>query len=477
MKIVAVDIGTSRIKTACFDEAGRMSHLLCRRLDRAASPETQEAEEWFAVAAELLKELTAALGTSADAVVLTGNMHALLGVDGGGLPVAPAVLWSDNSAQAESEELNARYGERLLARYGNRSIPVFTLPKILRMKRNSPELYRRAATFMQSKDFIAFRLTGRRVTDPTDASGVLGMDLGAGAWDREFFAELGVDAAKLPEILPSAAVCGQVTCAAAARTGLAPGTPVVIGTGDLASAAAGSGADSDTISLTLGTAGQLLAVGRKGTGRALAGRLFVFAHADPEAELYLGSVPSGGFSFEWLAKVHNLTVPEFFRLAGSVPLSEELPEFLPYLLGRGAPYMDYTPCGAWRGLCADHTAAELCRAAVFGTLAPLRQCADLLESAAGARGKIVLQALACRERAVRETAGALFRQRKYIPENSEASLLGAALVGAVGMGAYPDLAAASAAMLRDREAELPSSSVAQRLFERFMASASEFAVK
>lgn len=474
MKIVAVDIGTSRIKSACFDETGRMDHLVSRRLDRAASPETQEAEEWFAVAAELLKELTAALGTPADAVVLTGNMHALLGIDAAGEPVAPAVLWSDNSAQAESEELNARYGETLLARFGNRSIPVFTLPKILRMKRNSPELHRRAATFMQSKDFIAFRLTGRRATDPTDASGVLGMDLGTGAWDRDFFAELGIDVAKMPEILPSAAVCGRVTCAAAARTGLAAGTPVVIGTGDLASAAAGGGADSDTISLTLGTAGQLLAVGGKGAGRELAGRLFVFAHADPAEELYLGSVPSGGFSFEWLAKIHNLTVPEFFRLAESAPLSDELPEFLPYLLGRGAPYMDYAPCGAWRGLRADHTLPELCRAAVFGTLAPLRQCADLLGSAAGARGRIVLQALACREQAVRETAGALFLQRKFLPENSEASLLGAALVGAVGMGMYPDLAAASAAMVRSREAELPSEAVAQRLFARFMATASGF---
>ena len=84
MKIIAVDIGTSRIKTAAFDEIGRMSGLRSKRLDRAASPVTQDAEEWFTAAAGLLRELTAGLGDKPDAVVLTGNMHALLGLDGDG---------------------------------------------------------------------------------------------------------------------------------------------------------------------------------------------------------------------------------------------------------------------------------------------------------------------------------------------------------------------------------------------------------
>ncbi|MBO4647454.1 MAG: hypothetical protein J5806_04795 [Lentisphaeria bacterium] len=468
MNIIAVDIGTSRIKTACFDETGAMRGLLGRRLDRASSPEIQEAEQWFDAASLLLRQLTADLSVSPDAVVLTGNMHALLGIDADGKPVAPAVLWSDNSAQAESDELNARYGKILLERFGNRSIPVFTLPKILRMKRLAPDLYRRTATFMQSKDYIAFRLTGNRVTDPTDASGVLGMDLRTNTWTEDFFDDLQLDIAKLPAIVPSNSVCGHVTAEAAARTGLPQGLPVVVGTGDLASAAVGSSVDPDTISLTLGTAGQLLAAGKKGTGGKLAGQLFIFAHADPEQELYLGSVPSGGFSFEWLAHLHNISVPEFFELAGQVALSADFPLFKPYILGKGAPSMDYTPCGAWQDLRAGHTLADLCRGAVFGTLCPLRQCADLLEKVSGRRMNLILQALACREKAVRETACALFAQRKFIPENSEASLLGAAMVGAVTFNLYPDLSSAAAVMVKKRQLDFPADPVAQALFERFL---------
>ena len=465
--IIAIDLGTSRIKTAVFDETGRMTQISSRRLDRAASPDRQDAEAWFTVTADLLRELTAETGNRIDALVLTGNMHALLGIDADGDPVAPARLWSDNTAQAQADELNCRYGQTLLNKFGCRAIPVFTLPKIMQMKQEQPELYRRAEVFLQSKDFVSFRLTGSLATDPTDASGVLGMDLSTGEWDAVFFRDLDIDITKLPRILPSASVCGHVTAAAAAVTGLRAGTPVVTGSGDLSSAALGSGVNDRTVSLTLGTAGQLLATGSPGTGTKLAGKLFVFAHADPARELYLGSVPSGGFSFEWFARNHNIPMEEFFRLAQSAPLTDDLPLFYPYILGKGAPSMDYTPCGAWQGLRADHTLKELCRAAIFGTLCPLRICGDLLESCAGPRSKLVLQALACRETAVRETAGALFPQNKLLPVNSEASLLGAAVIGFTALGQYPDIAAAAEVMVKNQPVELNPVQEAERLFLRF----------
>ena len=140
------------------------------------------------------------------------------------------------------------------------------------------------------------------------------------------------------------------------------------------------------------------------------------------------------------------------RLAQSAPFTEELPVFLPYILGRGAPYMDYAPNGAWLNLKASHTLADLCRAAVFGALCPLRQCADLLEDLAGKRPDLVLQALACRENAVKASAGALFRQKKLIPANSEASLLGGAVIATTALGVYPDMESAGKAMVNNMAA-------------------------
>lgn len=467
-RILSIDIGTSRIKVAAFDEAGRMDTLLSRRLNRAAAPDTQNAAEWFDAAGALLREHTEKSEKTPDAVALTGNMHALLGVSSDSRPVAPATLWSSNIAQTESDELNARYGTLLPERFGNASIPVFTLPKILHMKRHAPERYAKTCRFLQSKDYIALCLTGNFATDPSDASGTLAMELETRQWSNSLLGDLGIDSAKMPQILPSCSICGTVTAAASTATGIPRGTPVVIGAGDLASAALGSGVNDTTLSLTLGTAGQLLGTGKPGTGKKLAGKLFVFAHADPEKELYLGSVPSGGFSFEWLANLHNISMDEFFRLAQSVPLSEEQPLFLPYILGRGAPSMDYAPNGAWLHMKASHTLPDFCRAAVFGALCPLRQCADLLEDLAGKRPNLTLQALACREAAVRETAGALFRQRKLLPANSEASLLGAAMIAMTALGVYPDLETAARTMVRSTAAEAKHTDCAERLFRRFL---------
>ena len=466
--VLAIDIGTSRIKTACFDESGCMTHLASRRLDRAASPVTQDAQQWYSVTAKLLKQTVEKLSRKPDAVVMTGNMHALLGIDKEGNPVSPALLWSDNSAQKESDFLNKHYKDALLKHCGNSSTPVFTLPKILQMQHQNKDLYRKSTTFMQSKDYISLRLTGNRVTDPVDGSGVLGMDLQSNSWMKDFFDELNIDLSKLPEIMPSASICGYVTQQAAEETGIAAGTPVITGTGDLSSAAIGSGVDNDTVSLTLGTAGQLLAVGKKNQYAELAGKLFVFANANPEQNLFLGSVPAGGFSFEWLAKLHNLTVPQFFKLAAAVPLAVDLPLFMPYILGKGAPSMDYTPCGAWLNLNASHSIEHICKGAVFGTLSPLRQCTDLLEILSGKRSKVILQALACRENAVKQTACELFLQKKYIPENSEASLLGAAVIAAVALKAHKSFSDASKNMIRHHELLCNASDTAQVLFARFL---------
>lgn len=440
MNALSIDIGTSRVKCAVFDGNGVMLALHSIRLPRASSPDLQDAQVWIDTCVSLLKKMLAMpVCPEIDVVALTGNMHALLGVDANGKPLAPARLWCDNSAIAESDELNSRYKDAFLEKTGNVSTPVFTLAKLLKMKREQPELYSHVHKFLQSKDIVAHFLTGHFVTDPVDASGTLLMELQGRRWWSGMFSELGLDQEKMPDIVPSGEICGHVTEAAAQATGLKAGVPVVIGCGDLASAALGSGVDEDSMSLTLGTAGQLLATGSPGTGRKLAGQLFVFAHCDERRELFLGSVPGGGFSFEWLASLHKLELPEFFKLASDVLHCEELPVFMPYELGRGAPYMDYTPMGAWFGLNAKHGMPELCRAAILGVLCALRQSCDLLYSLDGARQRIVLQALAAREKAVIDSACALFSGKKYISDNGEASLLGAAMLGMKGIGVFPSL--------------------------------------
>lgn len=446
--ILSIDIGTSRVKAALIDAAGKLLHLESRSVNRSQSPDTQSVEEWYVLAAECIQILMKNTAIRPDVIALTGNMHALLCLDAKGQPLAPAELWCSNSATAESDELNRRYGKEILQRTGNPVTPVFTLPKLLRMKKQNPEMYQNTAVFLQVKDYIAFRLTGKTVSDGTDSSGTLLYRLDTLQWDDELIAALGLHREKFPEVIPSASVCGTVTEHAHRETLLPQGTPVVIGSGDLSSAALGAGTDTETLSLTLGTAGQLLAVGERKKYPALAGKLFAFVHADPEVDLYLGSVPGGGFSFEWLSQnMFHCAIGDYFKTALNSN-AETLPVFMPYLLGRGAPYMDYTPCAAWHDLTAYHTDADMMKGGIYGVLSALRQSCDLLEELIHPFRKTVMQSLANRETVVRNCANALWNKwQNEIPLNPEASLLGAAIIGAVAMKIHPSFAEARKQMV------------------------------
>lgn len=463
MNIAAIDIGTSRIKCAVFSEEGNMLVLKSQRLDRAASPNQQDANIWAQSAEGMLASITPDF--SIDAVVATGNMHAFLPVDYQGNPLCDAILWSDNSSLHETEFLNKNYGSILLEKFGNPATPVFTLPKWIMANKNFAG---KSYKLLQSKDFIIQKLTGNFITDPSDASGTLAMNLKSGGWDNDFLAELGLPIDHLPEIAPSSAIAGYVSREASLKTGLKAGTPVIAGAGDLATAAIGSGVDDDTFSLTLGTAGQLLGVGPIGNYPKLAGKIFAFAHASPGKELYLGSVPAGGFCFEWLSRIHNISVDDFFALAQKSDKWSDLPIFMPYILGRGAPYMDYAPCGAWFDLKAELSLPDLCKGAVLGTLCALRQSADCMEALSGQRAKIVFQALACRETAVRECAARLFKQQKFIPKNSEASLLGATAIALTALKIDSSPEKAIARILLRQEIVQPHNETVENYFKKYL---------
>ena len=470
--ILCIDIGTSRIKAALVNEKGMLVSLHSERVDRAASPDTQDVSVWWKTTVSLLKGMSDEIKKSAPlAVSLTGNMHALLGIGNDGLPVADAILWCSNEAGAESDELIRKYPD-FAKKYGNLPAPVFTLPKMLQFARQKPELYAKTKCFLQPKDDIGFFLTGIFATDPSDASGMMPFLPDERKWDIEMIRELGLDPEKFPAVTESAEYRGYITKEAAELTGLPEGLPVVCGAGDLATAALGCGASGGVLSLTLGTAGQLLASGPRGRWHGLAGKLFVFAHADPDFDLFLGSVPGGGFSYEWEAKQRNLTMEDFFRHAEQASLQKDLPIYLPYLLGRGAPYMDYIPAAGWYGISAKHSLNGLCRATVFGPLAALRQSADLLAELTETNyHSVVLQSLACREKSVQQTASALFPQKKMIPENPEASLLGAAILGMAAVKKYSSISEAIRNMVHFNdlpESDCTEKEIADFLFRRYL---------
>src|SRR5258707_10361700 len=152
---------------------------------------------------------------------------------------------------------------------------------------------------MLPKDYVRFELTGERATDVADASGTLLLDVAHRGWSKEILELVEMDESLLPALYESPEICGRISVAGAAATGLQSGTPVVAGAGDQAAGAIGMGAASPgTVSATIGTSGVVLAAS---DAPALdpGGRLHTFCHAVPGRWMVMGVTQAAGLSLRW----------------------------------------------------------------------------------------------------------------------------------------------------------------------------------
>src|SRR5438046_407452 len=168
------------------------------------------------------------------AVGISGQMHSSVFLDRAAEVIRPALLWCDGRTTAECAEITQRAGGegRLREWVCNPALEGFTLPKVLWLRNHEPAAFARLATVLLAKDFVRLRLTGTLGTEPSDASGTLMFDPARLRWSRDMLDAVGLPVSLLPEVGGSSEVLGHVTPAAAALTGLVPGTPVVGGGAD-----------------------------------------------------------------------------------------------------------------------------------------------------------------------------------------------------------------------------------------------------
>lgn len=237
---LGIDIGTSSCKTIVIDSHAKVAGSATVEYSLEYSHEGAWAEidpeKWYEAAVEAIKHCLRKAcvdGKQVLAVGLSGQMVSLLGLDSGGRAVRPVIMWLDKRNVAEAEELKRLYGAKINEITCNPINQQFTLPKLLWLKKHEPENYAKIRKIVLSKDFIRYRLTGEYATDCNDASGTLMYDIRKGEWSKEILGWLGIDDNVLPDIFCSTDKTGTITKAAAKDTGLAEGTPVMAGSGDL----------------------------------------------------------------------------------------------------------------------------------------------------------------------------------------------------------------------------------------------------
>ena len=250
--LLGLDAGNTVIKAVLFDRTGRQLAASQRNgasLAPAPGHVERDMEELWSNAAVVIRECLEKAGVGAAAVAAVGcagHGNGLYLLDRGGGPLL-AIQSLDMRAARLAEELRADgNGARLHAICLQEPWPSQTPTLLAWVRRHAPEVYARCGTAFFCKDFVTFRLTGRRVSDISDMSGAGFVRLPDGAYDAGLLEGYGLADAidLLPELLGPTDIVGGVTAEAAAATGLAEGTPVVAGLFDVVASALGSGASA-----------------------------------------------------------------------------------------------------------------------------------------------------------------------------------------------------------------------------------------
>src|ERR1700730_445201 len=248
---LGIDIGTYESKGVLVDADGRVLASAARPheliVPRAGWAEHRAEQDWWGDFVWLSQKLLADSRLDASEVKAVGASAigpCMLPVDADGAPLMNAVLYGvDTRAADEIEDLTARIGaDRILSHGGNALTSQAIGPKILWLKRKRPDIYAKTRMFLNSASFLVPRLPGRFVTDHYSASSVAPLyDIESRTWSDTLARDI-TELERLPEIAWTTEIAGTVTGTAAAQTGLAPGTPVMVGTIDAAARAIGAGA-------------------------------------------------------------------------------------------------------------------------------------------------------------------------------------------------------------------------------------------
>ncbi|MDP1713400.1 MAG: xylulokinase [Anaerolineales bacterium] len=456
--ILAHDLGTTGNKATLFDDEGRLVASTFSGYETAHPQATwaeQNPDDWWRAVTNATRELLSKSRVAPQEIAViafSGQMMGCLPVDAAGNPLRPCIIWADQRAVAQAAQLAEHVGEERVYRItGHRISPTYSASKIMWVRDNEPDLFARVHKFLHVKDFIAYRMTGAFVTDRSDASGMNLYNLEGGAWSDEILNAIGLDPRRLPDIHNSTDIIGEITKEAAEQLGLAAGTPVVIGGGDGASAAVGAGAITEGPAYNyIGSSSWISFAATRpiyDPGR----RIFNWAHMVPNMFAPCGTMQAAGGSYQWLqrqvcwseSREAGETGEDVYeimnrRAAESVPGAHDL-LFLPYLQGERSPHWNPKARGGFVGLQVTHTRADLIRAMLEGISMNLRTILQSFLDANARIDEVILIGGGAKGELWRQILADVFGRPTLRPRLlDEATSLGAAVAGGVGVGLFHD---------------------------------------
>ena len=462
--LLGIDVGTGGCKALLVDTEGNVvADAMTAYPLSTPKPlwSEQDPEHWWQATIASIKgvlgEANAESGRVAG-VGLTGQMHGLVLLDDAGRVLRPAILWNDQRCAAECDEIHKRLGrETVIARTGKPALAGFTAPKSLWVRAHEPEVFSAATAMLLPKDFVRYRLTGKKLSDVADASGTSLFDVGARRWSDQIIDALKIPRTWLPEVAESPVASSAISADGAAASGLLQGTPVVAAAGDQAAEAIGCGlVDDAAVSVTIGTSGGVVAA-TPGFTLDATGRLHASFPCAPRPQAVLAVLPSArGCRRRCRDPRRGEPYDTLTKAAEAVPAGSEGLLFLPYLTGERTPHADPLARGAFVGLTLRHDKAHLTRAVLEGVTFGLKDSLELLRGMGIHVTKVRVSGGGARSAMWRQMMADVFDLEVVTVNVTQGAAFGAALLAGVGVGVWPGVVEAAWSVVRETDSVSPS---------------------
>jgi xylulokinase len=380
---LGIDIGTSAIKVVVMDDAGAVvgESRVALGISRPHPLwSEQDPTEWWAATNQAVTMLDRALRAKVRAVGLSGQMHGAVLLNKARKVVRPAILWNDGRCAQECDDLLVAE-PRAHDITGNLIMPGFTAPKLVWVKKHEPEIWDQVDLVLLPKDYIRLRMTGEAVTDLSDASGTLWVDVAQRSWSDAMLKACDLSTNNMPKLVEGDAETGILRDELAEAWGMAR-VPVCAGGGDNAAGAVGVGVihDGDAL-LSLGTSGVLFAA-TSAFRPNVEGTVHAFCHALPERWHQMSVMLNAASCLDWVAGVTRAGSVEAMVASLEAVGTYDTPElFLPYLTGERTPHNDPNAKGVFFGMSATTGAESLALATLQGVAMALTDGMDVLTQA------------------------------------------------------------------------------------------------
>ena len=466
--LIGLDSSTTGTKAIAFDRNGDVITHAHESIP-LSSPQPnfyeQDSYDWWFSAKKVLRKITQKIKPELiTAISIANQRETFVPLDKKGACLRPAIIWLDERCKDEVEPFAQKVGKQKIHKITGK--PVDYAPVVYRlawMQKHEPNLYRKMAMICDVQTYLVWKLTGEFKTSWASADPFGLFDLKNKQWSPDILQTLGITDAQLPQSFAPGAVLGNITDGASELTGLSKKTLIIAGGGD--GQAAGLGANALTPErayLNLGTA---VVAGVYGSQYKTNNAFRTMCSCSDSGYYYECSLRAGTFAIDWfiknILKINTLKEPKIYQQlekeAQKTKAGSDGLLFLPYLNGVMNPYWDIKARGAFIGLSSSHHRGHMYQAILEGIAFEQLLALNAVEEAAGSHVKeLVTIGGGSKSNFWCQIIADVTCKNICLPENTEASALGAGIAAAVGARWYPTFKDAALKMTKIKKTIKPN---------------------